>query len=479
MLAAKTTVPVLGVPVPSRHLQGQDSLLSIVQMPAGVPVATFAIGEAGATNAALFAVAMLAADDAALAAPLARLPRRPPRPGGGVDAAAAVTDVDRPAGDDRRCSAAASSAATRVVAARLMGYGTVVLDPDPAAPAGARRRRAPRRRRTTTPPRSTTSPRRAPSSRPSSRTRRPPRSSGSPRDVVVAPPAAAVAIAQDRIAEKRFLAGLGVPTAPFAVPGDGDAGVAVPGDRQDGPARLRRQGPARRRPTRAELDAALAELAVPCVVEQRVPLDAELSVIVARTADGRHVALPGRREPPRRRHPRPHRRAGPRRRRTSPPRPSALAGAIAERLDYVGVLAVEMFVSDGRLLVNELAPRPHNSGHWTLDAAVTSQFEQQVRAVCGLALGPTDLTARRGGDGQPARRPCGRAASRRGPASLAEPDARLHLYGKAAARPGRKMGHLTVLGDDADDVADARRSRCATRRVDVTTLIADEPGRCA
>ena len=91
MLAAKTTVPVLGVPVPSRHLQGQDSLLSIVQMPAGIPVATFAIGEAGATNAALFAVAMLAADDAGAGRRARRRPRRaPPRPGAAVvDAAAA------------------------------------------------------------------------------------------------------------------------------------------------------------------------------------------------------------------------------------------------------------------------------------------------------------------------------------------------------------------------------------------------------
>ena len=112
MLAAKTTVPVLGVPVPSRHLQGQDSLLSIVQMPAGIPVATFAIGEAGATNAALFAIALLAADDPALAAALDadRAARH--------DQAAASTlpPPPRDARSSRRrrsaCSAAASSAAT-------------------------------------------------------------------------------------------------------------------------------------------------------------------------------------------------------------------------------------------------------------------------------------------------------------------------------------------------------------------------------
>ena len=117
--------------------------------------------------------------------------------------------------------------------------------------------------------------------------------------------------------------------------------------------------------------------------------------------------------------------------------------AIADALDYVGVLAVELFVVDGELLVNELAPRPHNSGHWTLDASVTSQYEQQVRAVCGLGLGSTAMTAPaiamvnllgdlwEGGDPDWA-------------VVLADPNAKLHLYGKSEARPGRKMGHLTV-----------------------------------
>ena len=131
---------------------------------------------------------------------------------------------------------------------------------------------------------------------------------------------------------------------------------------------------------------------------------------------------------------------------------AGLALRIADHLRFVGVLAVELFVSDGRLLVNELAPRPHNSGHWTLDAARTSQFEQQIRAVCGLALGAADptvgavamvnLLGDRWADGEP-----------RWADVLAEPAVRLHLYGKAAARPGRKMGHLTVLGATPDDVA--------------------------
>jgi 5-(carboxyamino)imidazole ribonucleotide synthase len=118
----------------------------------------------------------------------------------------------------------------------------------------------------------------------------------------------------------------------------------------------------------------------------------------------------------------------------------ALAERIAAALDVVGLLAVEMFVTrDGRLLVNELAPRPHNSGHWTIDACVTSQFEQFVRAVCGLPLGSTAHHAEAMmknliGDEVTQWR-----------AILADPDAKLHLYGKADARPGRKMGHVTRL----------------------------------
>jgi 5-(carboxyamino)imidazole ribonucleotide synthase len=118
----------------------------------------------------------------------------------------------------------------------------------------------------------------------------------------------------------------------------------------------------------------------------------------------------------------------------------ALAGRIAAALDLVGVLAVEMFVTrDGGLLVNELAPRPHNSGHWTIDACAVSQFEQLVRAICGLPLGdPTrfaDATMRN---------LLGEAVAE-WPRILAEPGARLHLYGKREARPGRKMGHVTRL----------------------------------
>jgi 5-(carboxyamino)imidazole ribonucleotide synthase len=122
----------------------------------------------------------------------------------------------------------------------------------------------------------------------------------------------------------------------------------------------------------------------------------------------------------------------------------AITRAVLEGLDYIGILCIEFFVArDGRLLVNELAPRPHNSGHLTFDACRTSQFEQQVRAICGFSLGATDLLQPSAmvnllgdlwADGEP-----------NWAAALAMPDVKLHLYGKTSARPGRKMGHLTVL----------------------------------
>ena len=126
-----------------------------------------------------------------------------------------------------------------------------------------------------------------------------------------------------------------------------------------------------------------------------------------------------------------------------------MARDLAGKLGYVGVMAVEFFVADGRLMVNEIAPRPHNSGHYTLDACVTDQFEQQVRALCGLPLGDTRLLSPvvmvnilgdRWHSGGP-----------HWDALLAHPAIKLHLYGKEAARPGRKMGHFNVL--DADPAA--------------------------
>lgn len=128
--------------------------------------------------------------------------------------------------------------------------------------------------------------------------------------------------------------------------------------------------------------------------------------------------------------------------------------AVFEALDVVGVLCVEFFITtDGRVLVNELAPRPHNSGHWTIEGCVTSQFEQQVRAICGLPLGsvqrvaPGAAMANLLGDVWPEQGDPDWAAA------LSIPGAKLHLYGKAQARPGRKMGHITALGSTPEEAA--------------------------
>ncbi|HEX8723685.1 MAG TPA: 5-(carboxyamino)imidazole ribonucleotide synthase [Pyrinomonadaceae bacterium] len=132
----------------------------------------------------------------------------------------------------------------------------------------------------------------------------------------------------------------------------------------------------------------------------------------------------------------------------------SIARAVLEELGVVGVTCVEFFLTrDGRLLVNELAPRPHNSGHFTFDACVTSQFEQQLRAVCGLPLGSTGLMrpaamANLLGDLWQGGEPDWRAA-------LRFPDVKLHLYGKTEARAGRKMGHLTALAPTAEEAAGA------------------------
>lgn len=140
-----------------------------------------------------------------------------------------------------------------------------------------------------------------------------------------------------------------------------------------------------------------------------------------------------------------------------------LGRAIAERLGVVGLLAVEMFLTDrGEVLVNELAPRPHNSGHYTIDACRTSQFEQQVRAVCGLPLGDVSLSspvvmvnilgdAWKWRDGQVVGEPDWAAA-------LAEPGAKLHLYGKREPRPGRKMGHFTMQAGNIETAIDRARA---------------------
>jgi 5-(carboxyamino)imidazole ribonucleotide synthase len=267
--------------------------------------------------------------------------------------------------------------------------------------------------------------------------------------VTLRPSAEAVAIVRDRRAEKQFLLEAGIPIAPFAVLNDEplDTDVGFPALLKtaelgyDGKGQLR-VGSA------SELPNAWRALGgVSCVLERMLPLDYELSVVIARGIDGdvqpfavtenRHesgildlsVALvdgPLAEEAVR------------------------LARAIVERLNYVGVAGIEMFVVDGSLVVNEIAPRPHNSGHWTLDGANTSQFDQQVRALCGVPLVKPTMTAPavamvnllgdRWEHGEPD-----------WSAMTADSRARLHLYGKHEARPGRKMGHLTVVADTRDE----------------------------
>jgi 5-(carboxyamino)imidazole ribonucleotide synthase len=193
----------------------------------------------------------------------------------------------------------------------------------------------------------------------------------------------------------------------------------------------------------------------PCVAEAWVDFAAEVSVVVARGHDGRAVCYPVALN----RHQR-HILDS-----TLMPAPVGpivaqeardLALGTAQALGTVGVLTVEFFLTAaGRLLVNEIAPRPHNSGHLTIEAALTSQFEQQVRALCGLPLGATDLVMPAAmvnllGDlwHQAGGRPRWDAALR------ADPGVSLHLYGKRTPAPGRKMGHLTVLDPDPQDALD-------------------------
>jgi 5-(carboxyamino)imidazole ribonucleotide synthase len=370
-----------------------------------------------------------------------------------------------------------------VVAAGMAGYETVVLDPDPAAPAGALAgvhlvaayddagaldEIAGRCAVVTTEfenPPATALQRLA-------------------RDVLVAPSPRAVAIAQDRVAEKSFLEGAGFPVAPCAALVD-DTDLAVVAD-LDGPlivktARLGYDGKGQRRvEDAAGVAAAWADLGrVPCIVERCVPLDAEVSVVLARRAGGdmatypvaenvHHdgildlTVVPARVDE------------------AVAAQAQHLAQTIAAALDYVGVLAVELFLSDGRLLVNELAPRPHNSGHWTLDAARTSQFDQQLRAVTGTALGDTAMSAPAAAMvnllGDLWLDDAGETAQPSWTDVLADSGARLHLYGKPVPRPGRKMGHLTVVGDDVDDVV--RRALQLRRRVrPLTHRSRSAPGR--
>ena len=284
------------------------------------------------------------------------------------------------------------------------------------------------------------------------------------RHTVVRPGAEVLATAQNRRAEKQYLSAAGFPVARWRSLEAGsslEAGVGFPaivktaGFGYDGKGQRRVQDAAGLAAARR---AAAGE---PLIVERVVPFDRELSVIGARSATGeyrdfgpfenvhaRHIldisSAPAAGDPAVAR------------------RARALVRALVEELQVVGLLCVELFEVAGELLVNEIAPRPHNSGHLTMDACATSQFEQHVRAVCGLPLGdPVQHTpaamANLLGDLWPAATAGAAAGAGAGAGAGAPPwhealavaNVKLHLYGKRAARPGRKMGHLTALAATA------------------------------
>jgi 5-(carboxyamino)imidazole ribonucleotide synthase len=262
----------------------------------------------------------------------------------------------------------------------------------------------------------------------------------------VYPSPAVLRISQDRIAEKSFLNGLGVPTAPWrpvATFSELEAAVAELGL----PAILKTtrlgydgRGQARLR-TQADLAPAYgALLPRPLIVEGMVDFACEISVVAARGADGGFSAF----DTVENRH-RDHildlTLAPARIPEQTAAAAQTLARSVAEGLDLVGLLAVEFFVTaDGRVLANEIAPRPHNSGHWTIDACPASQFELHIRAVAGLPL----PAAARHSDAV-MKNLVGPAETALWPTILATPGLIPHLYGKAEARPGRKMGHVTRL----------------------------------
>jgi len=260
----------------------------------------------------------------------------------------------------------------------------------------------------------------------------------------IRPSPTVLAISQDRLVEKEFLTGSGFLTAPFAEVED-EASLAAAAARIGRPAILKtaRHGYDGKGQWRLAMGADAGEAwralgRAPAILEGFVDFSAEASVIVARGLDGAtavYDVTENRHEGGILRESRVPAQLAP----ALAAQAQELASRIAVALDVTGLLAVELFVNrEGeRLLVNELAPRPHNSGHWTLDAAATSQFEQLVRAICGLPLGSTARTA----DARMLNLVGEEAEDWR--AHLADPAARLHLYGKAEARPGRKMGHVT------------------------------------
>jgi len=277
--------------------------------------------------------------------------------------------------------------------------------------------------------------------------------------VPVRPSGESVAIAQHRVSEKNFLKNAGLPVAPFAVI---DSDADIPADDSDiYPAILKvsrfgYDGKGQARVANAdEAKQAFAEFGQEeCVLEKMLKLDYEVSVVLARDIHGQLATFPTAENShlngildvsivPARGSDAVNHQA------------QKLAISVAEKLEYTGVLGVEFFVCGGELLVNEIAPRPHNSGHYTLDACITDQFEQQVRVMTGLPLGSSRqhsaaVMVNLLGDVWPDNAAGGKD----------EPDwqlafgnaqLKMHLYGKHEARAGRKMGHFTVLNASRDE----------------------------
>ena len=262
----------------------------------------------------------------------------------------------------------------------------------------------------------------------------------------VAPPGKALAVAQDRFEEKTFLNAAGLATVPFAKV-DNEADLVAALRKLGAPLLLktRRGGYDGKGQTwvnsKAGAAAALAELGGgPCIAEGPADFRRELAVVGARGRSGEIALYPLTES---------HHEGGVLRRAIAPAsatpkvlaRAERIAATLLNALDYVGVLGVELFErDDGELLVNEFAPRVHNTGHWTLDGCEVDQFEQHIRAIAGWALGPTAASHRVEmtnllGDEVAA-----------WPRLARDPDSRVWLYGKGAPRPGRKMGHVNRLG---------------------------------
>ena len=280
-------------------------------------------------------------------------------------------------------------------------------------------------------------------------------------------------VVQNRVREKTFLSLAGFPVTDFA-PIENEADLASAVATIGAPAVLKTAGSGYDGKGQTQIDTGAEATAAwealgrrEAILERFVPFEREISVVVARALDG-SMADFGAIENEHRRHILDV---------SSAPAGVApgvaaeavgIAHAIAERLGVVGVICIEFFVEPGgKLLVNELAPRPHNSGHLTMDACVTSQFEQQLRAVCGLSLGSTEylrpaamanILGDLWEDGEPDWQ-----------AVCSLPEIKLHLYGKSQARPRRKMGHLTALAQTAaqahEVVVSARRALTAGRAV--------------